>query len=245
MSLLAASVATAAPINYGNSPNLPPGITFINVTESSGTDAVPLYGAPGYFNTGIDFDPTSFVASGTAGSGDITDGQLNFGVVGNQSPTQIVAINDISVTESGDRSLFGAGTTATQLSASVSIKITVLEVDGVAVTPLVLPQANASVSYNLIANPGVAQPWALGLNYDIDAALTAALVPYTYGATEIEVVIDDTLIALSEPSSAALIAKKDFAVELDGTLTIVPEPATASLAALATLGVLLRRRRSR
>src|SRR3954452_7091132 len=79
--VFAAPSVRAAVINYGNSGDIPPGITFTNVMESSGTDPVPLYGPPSYFTTGMDFDPPSFVASATDGAGDITDGQLNFGDV--------------------------------------------------------------------------------------------------------------------------------------------------------------------
>jgi hypothetical protein len=38
--------ARAALINYGDSPLIAPGVTFLGVTESSGTDALPLYGTP-------------------------------------------------------------------------------------------------------------------------------------------------------------------------------------------------------
>src|SRR5438270_709188 len=78
--LAAGPAAHAATINYGDFPVPPAGITFQQVTESSGTDPVPLYGPPTPFVVGLDFDPTSFVSSSTNGAADITDGQLNFGI---------------------------------------------------------------------------------------------------------------------------------------------------------------------
>src|SRR5690349_6889205 len=74
--------ALAATINYGNFGPVPPGVTFTNVSESSGTDPVPLYGPPTPFTTGLDFDPQNFVSSANGGTQDVTDGQLNFGITG-------------------------------------------------------------------------------------------------------------------------------------------------------------------
>ena len=52
--------AHAALINYGDFPVPSAGIVFQQVTESSGTDPVPLYGPPTPFVVGLDFDPTVF-----------------------------------------------------------------------------------------------------------------------------------------------------------------------------------------
>src|SRR5690242_20438421 len=76
---LISSVANAASISYGNFA-APPATMFLNVTESSGTDAVPLYGPPAPFATGLDFDP-QMVAFYAGGAADVTDGQLNFTIM--------------------------------------------------------------------------------------------------------------------------------------------------------------------
>src|SRR5882757_4583844 len=101
--------AHAALINYGDFPVPSAGIVFQQVTESSGTDPVPLYGPPTPFAVGLDFTPTSFTSSSSGGSGDITDGQLNFSVQGQAGPGGVVGITSLSVFESGDYSLLGAG----------------------------------------------------------------------------------------------------------------------------------------
>src|SRR4051812_344278 len=75
-----AATSHAGSISYGNFGPVPPGVVFTNVTESSATDSVPLYGPPMPFATGLDFNPIGFASSATAGSSDITDGQLNFGI---------------------------------------------------------------------------------------------------------------------------------------------------------------------
>ena len=92
-----APVAQAASLSYGNFGPVAPGISFLNVTESSGTDAVPLYGPPAPYVTGLDFDPTSFVASAAGGGADITDGQMNFTVMGQKNGSDIVAIGSMSL----------------------------------------------------------------------------------------------------------------------------------------------------
>ena len=236
--LLTSSVQ-AAVINYGNSPVIPPGIQFQDVKESSGTDAVPLYGAPDYFTIGVDFDPTTFVATASGGAADITDGQLNFTLSGDITGQPLSPITSLSLFENGDYSLAGSGTTATEARAGAIMLVTVTEIDGEAVTPFALSPVNASVGFNLAANEGVAQPWSLGLNMDLNAALTAAGRQYRLGATEVEVAIDNSLIALSEAQSLSFIAKKDFRV---GVGTVVPEPATLSLLVLGAMGMARRRR---
>ncbi len=222
-----AASANAASINYGNFSVA--GVIFGNVTESSGTDAVPLYGPPHTFVTGLDFDPASFVAHSAGGGADITDGQLNLTV------SNLAGIHSFSIAESGDYTLVGTGTVATQALAGANIAIKITEIDGVAVTPLTVPTSTASVGFNLIANPGLVQPWSLGVTSNIDAAL--ANITHRIGATKIEVVIDNSLVAISEPASVSSISKKDFTI----SIPYVPEPTTLS-AGLAALSLVSRRR---
>lgn len=225
--------ARAAAISYGNFGPVPPGITFINVTESSGTDPVPLFGPPTPFTTGLDFDPLGFVATATNGDIDITDGQLNFAVAG--SPAN--SINTISLFEAGDYSLTGVGTPATQALAGAIIRVTVTEINGVPVAPVVLAPINASVGFNLVANPGLVQPWSLGLTVNVDAQLPAG-----QDATRVEVAIDNQLQAISQPASASFIAKKEFIARV--TTGTIPEPASVALLALLA-PFALRARRTR
>jgi hypothetical protein len=243
-----APVAQAASISYGNFGPVAPGISFLNVTESSGTDAVPLYGAPDPFVTGLDFDPTSFVASAAGGGADITDGQLNYTVMGQKNGLNVVAIAGISLFEGGDYTLVGSGTAASQVQAGAILAVKVTEIDGSPVAPIILTPTNAGIAFNLPANPGIVQPWSLGVSVDIGAQLTSLGVPFVVGATKAEVVINNSLVAISEPSSVAFIAKKEFVIDIvpeTGELN-VPEPATVGMMGLALcgLGVVSRRKSS-
>jgi hypothetical protein len=234
-----ASPCCAASISYGDFGPVPPGVTFAGVVESSATDPVPLFGAPSLFAVGLDFDPMQFSASASAGSLDIADGQLNFIIESDPS----VAITSISVLEAGDYSLAGVGNPATAALAGAILRATVTQIDGLNVAPLNLAPVNASVGFNLTANPGVLQPWSLGTTLNVAGQLGA-----NQRATAVEVVIDNQLLALSEPNSLAWIAKKDFRIStetVDMQAIPIPEPATIPfiVSGCVAWGALPRRRK--
>jgi hypothetical protein len=216
----------AATISYGNVGPVA-GVTFLDVTESSGTDPVPLFGPPTAYTLGLDFDPMNFVSTANGGAMDVTDGQLNFGILTGAGGN----IPFINVLEAGDFSLTGTGTSATQVLAGVIIRATVLQVNGANVAPFDLTPANASLSRNLTANPGIVQPWQLSANLNV-AAQTVAKFGANARATRVEVVINNQLQAHSQTSSLAFIAKKEFRVDLQ-----IPEPATLLLMLGGCLGL--------
>lgn len=218
--------ANASTINYGNFGPVPPGITFLSVTESSVTDPVPMFGPPTPFVTGLDFDPTNFVAFATGGGSDVTDGQLNFSIKSNGP-----AIGSVTLFERGDYTLAGVGSSLTSTFAGAVILASITEIGGVPVVPIPLPPVNASVGFNLLANPGVVQPWSLGITLAIPANVGVV--------TKLDVVIDNQLLAISEASSAAFIAKKDFVIS---TGPIIPEPVTL---VMLLMGLPLALRKSR
>jgi hypothetical protein len=210
----------------------------LNVTESSITDPLPMFGAPSYFVTGIDTNPSSFAASSGGNSpSDTTDGQLDFGVVGAPAPGTIVSIKSLKVDEAGDFSLVGVGTAATTASASVAMGVTVTHIDGVLVPAVNIPLVSSAGLFNLLANPGVVQPWQLSGTVNVEGALTLLGVPFQFGATGVQVQIINSLEASSEPATAALIQKKEFIVSVQAEVDIVPEPATAGLGAAALCGL--------
>ena len=235
-------LCSAATIAYGDLGPIAPGVMFTDIKESSGTDAVPLHGPPDAFAVGLDFDPASFAATANGGNEDITEGQVNFTIMGNVDGPNFVGIGTINLFEAGDYSLVGGGTAATQALAGAIMRAAVTQIDGVNVAPIDLTPVNASVGFNLAANSGTVQPWSLGLSLNVGGQLAARGVPFLAGATKVEVVIDNQLIALSQPDSLAFIAKKEFRIDVDEEF--IPEPSTALLGGLALcgLGLAVRRR---
>ena len=216
---ICATLCEAASVSYGNFGPVAPGVRFNNVTESSGTDAVPLYGAPTPFSVGLDFNPMSFVAFGSAGGVDLTHGQLNFDI---KSDSDMIGISAVNLFEAGDYALSGIGTSATQAFAGAIVRITVTEIDGQNVAPISLTPVDASVAFDLLANSGVVEPWSLGLFLNIASQLSSLGVQFKTGATEIEVSIDNQLVALSEASSVSFITENDFRFGVEPN--VVPEP---------------------
>jgi hypothetical protein len=233
---LLTSAAHAALINYGNFGPAPPGVSFLQVTESSGSDPVPLYGAPTAFTTGLRFLPIGFVATSSGGGADITDGQLNLTLQGNVNLPNAVAINSVTVFEAGDYTKAGTGTPATSLFAGAIIRATVTEINGASVAPINLDPVNGSVNFAL---PGaaVAEPWSLGVTIDIAAQMAAKGFGPAQRPTKVDLAINNSLVATSEANSVAFIAKKEFRVDVAGSPYIVPEPGALSLAGLALCGL--------
>jgi hypothetical protein len=224
LGLVAATTpAFGGSINYGNFGPTPPGVQFLGVTESSGTDAVPLYGPPTPFATGLDFDPVGFTTSSAGGAVDITDGQLNLTV---HATGPGVGLTSISLFEAGDYTLAGVGTPATAVLFGSIMRVMVTELDGVDVAPISLVPVNASVSDSL---PGavVVAPWSLGLLLDIAAQVGPGPL-----VTEVEVVIDNALVSISEFQSVSFGSKKDFRLEV-GTVGTVGTLRAFSTLALA------------
>jgi hypothetical protein len=234
------AAAQAASINYGNFGPVAPGVSFLQVTESSGTDPVPLYGPPSPFVTGLDFDPIGFVATSANGGADITDGQLNLTVMGDVNLPNVVGISSISLFEAGDYTIAGAGTAATSVFAGAIIRATITEINGAAVAPIVLPAVNGSFGDSLPGNV-IVGPWSVGLLLDVGAFL-----PANQFATKVEVAINNSLVATSEPGTVAFIAKKEFRIDIvpDPVDLSVPEPTSFVLASVILCGLGLVRRKN-
>ncbi|MCA9234240.1 MAG: hypothetical protein KDA44_02155 [Planctomycetales bacterium] len=238
MVLAIAAQSRAASISYPPQGPVPPGIAFTNIVESSGTDAVPLYGTPSATATGMSFLPTpAFQSNSSGGGADITDGQLNYTMTALPGSGGIPLI---TFSESGSYLLTGVGA-GTSASAGATLRATIVEVNGAAIAPITLAPVSASVAYSLPAD--TTGSWGLSLSIDV----VAGLAGYGYGmgdiATKANVVIDNSLSTGSTPTSTAQILKSNLDV------FVTPEPGSMALCgvvfAAAGLGRVVRRRNRR
>ena len=227
---LAASSSLAAPINYGDFSEIPPGaVIYTDVTEDSGTDDPPLYGepeiAPGNANE-LDFDPSGFAATSTGGPLDITDGQLNFGFY----TLPGAGLDTLEITEGGDFTFAGVGGAGTTVTAEALVTVNILAVDHeLLVDPIVVTASNVFAADMATEGAGSGF-WENGVLIEFGAVLPSG---WELGVTKAEVVINNQLVTNSELDSLAFIAKKDFTITPGGDLTpFIPEPATVSLLAV-------------
>ncbi len=230
--------ANAGVINHGNF--MGPSVAYIDVTETS-SDPTPLFGAPITFgDTLAFFEPSSsnpslgFSAQSAGGIGDITDGFLNVTIMAKPGN----GISDLSFSEGGDYTMSGLGAALAQVNAALLVfELSIIEVDGAPIAPVVLSDAKTA-TFNLPGDPPSAS-WSLSTTFDLDAALVGAGHSFSLGATKIVAKLNNTLTALSQPGSVANIVKKNFDIIPE---TRVPEPSTVALVAIGFVGMLVKRR---
>lgn len=242
--------AQSASINYGS--HMGTAVTYVDVTEASATDPVPLYGAPTVAGNSIDFNPVLFNAlSQFGGNPDLTDGQLTFMVVAKPG----FAVQGINFAESGVTNVVGNGTNNTYTHVSAVGNVDIVEVDGVGIDEINVPinllfMHTPPASSNPVGTwllgtdgPALGVPWDGFQGISLTGVLDDHMVPYNFGVTKINVNLNNSLIAQSEEGTIAFIDKKDF-----GGLSItvmVPEPCSMflSMAGLGLIGLVVRRRR--
>jgi hypothetical protein len=238
VAVLGVSRMAQASIDYGNF--FGPNVEYEQVTESSATNPLPLYGPPTVIANSITFSPPDFSAMSTnGGAPDITDGHLNTTIVGLGSTT----LDQLDFSDAGDYTLEGSGTSATSTSVAAPVILRVTALNGVAVNPIEFT-ANLTFTptggtFTLPGSAGTGVLWNGTLDFNLDSALAGA--GYSGQATSVIVDLDNTLTAFSQTGTVAFIEKKAF----DGvTITPVPEPTCLGLLTLGGCSLLARRRRA-
>jgi len=230
---------SAAPINYGDFSGTT--VMYAQVTEDSGTDTPPLFGAPTVSGDTLDFNPASFNSSSSGAFGtDITDGTLTLMIMA--LPGNFIDM--VEFDEAGDFTLTGFSNDAFA-SVTATFFLDIEEVDGVSINPLNISTSMVFTpsdgDWSLSADgpgPLVNGSWSGSLDVDITQALIDNNIPFDVGATKVSVTFDNTLTTLSEEGTSAFIAKKD----VGGIgITVTPEPASLGLLALGALAVMGRR----
>jgi hypothetical protein len=257
------STSSAVPINYGSFMGTTVSYEMVREDSNSG-DVPPLFGPPttvgpvtpgfpavpcvmcGIPNDSLDFNPVGFGASTTNGGVDITDGNLAFMV--RAKPNQSIA--NLTIEEFGDVTLAGIaalGSQTTFASVSTSVFIDIVEINGIGINPIKL-QKSLSFSpsggtYGLGTDGGggpiYSDLWNGSLLVNFVQELADLNIPGV--VTKINVNLDNTLVAISQTGTTALIAKKDHII----IKTNIPEPTSCVLAMLSLVAGLAVSRRGR
>ena len=242
---LLAATAHAAPINYGDFSDIPPGsVMYLDVTESASSpgDIEPLFGGPSILVNSLQFTPDSSRLAATTTSPsipDLTQGSLTFVLEGTGA-----AITSFALSASGHLTLagpVGVGASAEVVYGIGVSSISVLEIDGLPVSsPLVLPGSDVSLTADLADGAHDNAPWTMTHIYDVNAALTNAGVSFQTGATLLAIGLSNTLVAQVDTVGEASVSESSF--NIMATTRAVPEPATLVLMSLGVLGMATRRR---
>jgi len=235
-----ASQPAFATITYANS--LGTFIDFTNIQETStlGDPELPTvptppdssccFGTPTRVGDALYFSPPDFKAGTVdAGGYDPTGAQLQILITAHTGET----IDSVNIWEVGDMALSGPnGTGGTGVFAAMSGFLTVLEVNGIGVTPVV-------ISFNAGgANPsGVTAAFTpgalgtLGLNLPGDAAttswgglVTVNVASIVANATKLQLSYDNELYAYTELDGNSAAIQKNTVV-----IGVIPEPGTFAL----------------
>jgi hypothetical protein len=232
------SVVRANTINYGDFTAA--SVIFKGVTEASATETSAVYGTPSVYGDAIAYNLSGVNVYANRGTFDFLDAQFTTAIAAKSG----YGIHTVNISEAGDYTLIGKGTSDTEVSAQLILaSLKVCAVDGVTITP-VSTSLIASLNYTLDAKKGSGL-WNLDLNVDIDSLLAAK--GYTGKATLVTLTFDNSIYALSESTSVAYLAKKSLEVSANTSGTHVPEPGTLALLGIGGIGLAFgawRKRRS-
>jgi len=216
---LCAIPAAADSHSYGDLPGTDVGeVDFIDITESSDTDPVPLFGPPTRSGNRLFFTPTSFTSVAEDGASDTTAGIMTMSVVADEG----YYLAQITIMELGDYLLTGIGSEAT--FADVNATLTV-------------DPGNMVAAMGFSPSPPFAVPPGSG-SYEGIATIDLSGL----NLTQIDLTFDNVLRTGSEAGTAASIQKNiDVLPSID--VTVIPEPGCLALLAVGACLHLLRRKR--
>jgi hypothetical protein len=258
LALSFAPAAGATIINYGTFEGTD--VHFSNVSEAS-SDSLPLFGSPTVSGNSLDFNPLGFGASSTGVGSKLTSGNLSFMVVAKPGN----GIEGITLSEAGNVTLLGnvaPGSMGTAAAVFAGGVLDIHEVDFVGIdhisVPFSLTFSPSGGTYFLGTDGGggpmFSSQWTGFVTLDVEAILVANGFALDDDATKVSVNVTNTLAAVSQNATSALIGKNDVStlvIEAEGSqgsqgsvgVAAVPEPGMLTLIGAGLIALMLRGRR--
>lgn len=225
---LSPSDVGAASINHGTFNGTT--IAFQNVTESSITDWLPLFGAPTVAGDGLVFAPSTGFVSQSSGGSDTTSATLSITLQAAHGQF----LQNIVISESGTYAFSTDVLTTAGGQVSISGLLTVTD----------LSNGTGVRTANLLVTPSSSLVYAGPTQTFVDGTwtATASIDLSGLGITRARVQLNNNLQSLSSSTDVGAEVRKRAV-----TITNTPEPGTAALlaAGLAGLGLGARRRPGR
>jgi hypothetical protein len=234
--------AFAGSIDYGTFPGAD--VSYGNVTENYPTAIGPLYGSPTVSADAISFACPQFSISAAAGGSTTTTGDVNTLVSANAGH----ALSGIWFTEAGDYTLVGSGTSATYVSISAPVSVTIDQVNGSPITPITVTSLvtfTPDSPFTLTADGGAGIQFSGTDGINLNDILASNSI--SGQATQVYWDLENTLYATSEADTVALIAVKagsSDTIAVTPMIVGIPEPTSFCLLAMGASGLLMRRRRA-
>lgn len=229
--MFGATIANAAPINYGDFIGGGPGaVDFLSVREASVTDPAPpndpLFGAPIHDANRLIFQHDMLFASfSSGGSADTTSGTLSMIIRADMGSF----LEEIVIQETGDWSMLGAGTNATSATVNGLLALTELA-----------PGTSPTMTSALVVTPTPAYHLPTEPVGEFEAITFIDLTGL--GITEVVISLNNNLQTTSEDGTVSFIQKKSVVITVNEPP--IPEPATLSLVGMTGLLILRRKRRA-
>ena len=251
LGLVAMPRAGAAPINHGTF--MGTHVTYVGVTEESGTDPLPpaMFGPPTVTGNSMDFNPVGFDASVAGAGSDTTVGNLAFMVTAKSgSRIQSITLNQTGETTLGGNVAPGSMGTASATFASGSLDIHEVDFQGInhVSVPFSMTFTPSGGTYFLGTDGGGGPIFNTQYNGSVSLPVADILTAngFTGGATKVSIDLDSTLQAVGQAGTSATISATDFGGLAVRTAVVgeTPEPTALALGGLAAGGLLLGRRRS-
>lgn len=232
----ASAAFTSTPVNCDGGGD----VLFNDIFESN-AGAGPLFNAdnPDCLGNVIDFDPSGFVVESNGAGLASIDGQLNFTI--NSKDVVNSFIDSVMLSESGDYTLLGSDP---QSFADARMNLRV-EIQALAGNPNFVQDGPflEFVTLSIPVDVNILGSWSLSHTVDIvQVLIDAGFSQDQARATEVDVILDNTLTVYAANGDVSRIIKKDT-----NGLTITamtPEPGAGLLIGAALLSLAALRRRS-